>query len=46
MAEALLLASQRVLPSRLQQLGYKFSHADLPSALRAVLSAEARSARP
>ncbi len=39
MAEALLLASQRVLPSRLQQLGYKFSHADLPSALRAVLSA-------
>jgi uncharacterized protein len=39
MAEALLLASQRVLPSRLQQLGYKYSHSDLPSALRAVLSA-------
>ena len=41
MAEALLLASQRVLPSRLQQLGYKFQHRDLPSALAAVLSAEA-----
>src|SRR5712692_8955830 len=41
MAEALLLASQRVLPSRLQQLGYKFLHANLPSALAAVLSAEA-----
>jgi uncharacterized protein (TIGR01777 family) len=37
MAEALLLASQRVMPSRLQQLGYKFQHADLPSALGAVL---------
>ena len=41
MAEALLLASQRVLPTRLQQLGYKFQHRDLPSALAAVLSAEA-----
>ena len=41
MAEALLLASQRVLPSRLQQLGYKFLHSELPSALAAVLSAEA-----
>jgi uncharacterized protein (TIGR01777 family) len=38
MAEALLLASQRVMPSRLQQLGYKFQHADLPSALAALLS--------
>jgi NAD dependent epimerase/dehydratase family enzyme len=38
MAEALLLASQRVMPSRLQQLGYKFLHADLPSALGAVVS--------
>ena len=45
MAEALLLASQRVLPSRLQQLGHKFQHADLPSALAGVLSGEAAAAR-
>jgi uncharacterized protein len=38
MAEALLLASQRVMPSRLQQLGYRFVHATLPGALAAVLS--------
>jgi uncharacterized protein (TIGR01777 family) len=38
MAEALLLASQRVMPSRLQQLGHKFQHANLSSALAAVLS--------
>jgi uncharacterized protein (TIGR01777 family) len=37
LAEALLLSSQRVMPSRLQQLGHKFQHADLPSALAAVL---------
>jgi uncharacterized protein (TIGR01777 family) len=38
LAEALLLASQRVMPSRLQQLGHKFQHSDLSSALAAVLS--------
>jgi hypothetical protein len=38
MAEALLLASQRVMPSRLQQLGHKFQHPALPSALAALLS--------
>ena len=38
MAEALLLASQRVMPSRLQQLGHKFQHPALPSALAVVLS--------
>jgi hypothetical protein len=38
MAEALLLASQRVVPGRLQQLGYKFQHTDLAVALEAVLS--------
>lgn len=38
MAESLLLASQRVVPSRLQQLGHKFQHPTLPSALGAVLS--------
>ena len=47
MAEALLLASQRVMPTRLGQLGYKFQHPDLPSALAAVLheSSTATSAR-
>jgi uncharacterized protein len=47
MAEALLLASQRVVPTRLGQLGYKFQHSDLPSALEAVLndSRKATSAR-
>jgi hypothetical protein len=38
MAEALLLASQRVMPSRLEQLGYKFSQRDLSSALASVLA--------
>jgi uncharacterized protein (TIGR01777 family) len=37
MAEALLLASQRVMPSRLEQLGFRFSHRDLNSALASVL---------
>ena len=40
MAEALLLSSQRVMPSRLQQLGYRFLHASLPGALAAVLGNE------
>lgn len=38
MADALLLASQRAVPTRLQQLGYKFLHSELSSALAAVLS--------
>jgi uncharacterized protein len=38
MAEALLLASQRVVPSRLEQLGYRFAQRDLSSALAGVLA--------
>jgi len=38
MADALLLSSQRVLPQKLQQLGYVFHHPDLAAALRSVLS--------
>ncbi len=38
MAKALLLASQRVAPTRLEQLGYRFTHRDLGSALAAVLA--------
>jgi uncharacterized protein len=37
MADALLLSSQRVLPKKLESLGYRFLHADLKSALAAVL---------
>lgn len=37
MADALLLSSQRVLPQKLQQLGYSFQHPDLASALAAIL---------
>jgi len=38
MADALLLSSQRVVPRKLQQLGYRFLHPDLAVALAAVLS--------
>jgi uncharacterized protein (TIGR01777 family) len=38
MADALLLSSQRVLPQKLEKLGYQFLHADLNSALEAILS--------
>jgi uncharacterized protein len=38
MADALLLSSQRVAPQRLQQLGFRFQRADLPSALVALLA--------
>ena len=38
MAEALLLASQRVSPSRLEQLGHRFAERDLSAALASVLS--------
>jgi uncharacterized protein len=37
MADALLLSSQRVLPQKLEKFGYRFLHADLRSALDAVL---------
>lgn len=37
MADALLLSSQRVLPQRLQQLGYIFAHSDLAVALSDLL---------
>jgi uncharacterized protein len=37
MADALLLASQRVTPQRLASLGYTFHYADLPSGLGHVL---------
>jgi uncharacterized protein (TIGR01777 family) len=38
MADALLLSSQRVVPQVLERLGYGFLHADLTSALAAVLA--------
>jgi len=38
MADALLLSSQRVMPKKLQQLGYFFLHSELPAALNAVLA--------
>jgi NAD dependent epimerase/dehydratase family enzyme len=37
MADALLLASQRVEPARLRAAGYAFRHPDLEPALRALL---------
>jgi uncharacterized protein (TIGR01777 family) len=37
MADELLLASQRVMPERLQQTQYAFQHTDLPAALRHLL---------
>ncbi|HYL63926.1 MAG TPA: TIGR01777 family oxidoreductase [Candidatus Methylomirabilis sp.] len=39
MADALLLSSQRVIPQKLEQLGYQFQHQDLASALTAFLGA-------
>jgi uncharacterized protein (TIGR01777 family) len=38
MADALLLSSQRVAPRKLETLGYRFLHGELPSALAAVLA--------
>jgi hypothetical protein len=38
MADALLLSSQRVVPLRLEKLGYQFVRPDLGSALAAMLS--------
>lgn len=37
LADALLFASQRVLPARAEQLGYRWQHPQLEPALRAVL---------
>jgi uncharacterized protein len=36
-ADALLLSSQRVVPQRLQQLGYRFLHPELPATLNNIL---------
>ncbi len=38
LADVALLTSQRVLPKKLQELGYRFLHADLVAALSAVLT--------
>jgi len=38
LAEALLLASQRVTPARLEQLGHRFAHSELSLALASVLA--------
>jgi len=38
MADALLLSSQRVQPRSIEKLGYRFLHADLNSALAAILT--------
>ena len=38
MAEALLLSSQRVVPTRLEQFGFRFEHVRLASALETVLA--------
>jgi uncharacterized protein (TIGR01777 family) len=37
MADALLLVSQRIVPTKLQQMGYQFAHPDLATALEEVL---------
>ena len=37
MADALALGSQRAVPQKLEQSGYRYQHRDLESALRAVL---------
>jgi uncharacterized protein (TIGR01777 family) len=40
MADRTLLASARVMPTRLRSSGFRFEHADLPNALRHVLGRE------
>jgi hypothetical protein len=42
MADALLLASARVLPARLKDSGYKFQFPELENALRHALKTPAR----
>jgi uncharacterized protein (TIGR01777 family) len=46
MADATLLASTRVVPQRLLQLGFRFQHPTLEPALRAVLRREAGATFP
>jgi uncharacterized protein len=41
MAEALLLSSQRVLPSTLTRIGYRFAHPQLKAALKIILTGRA-----
>ncbi len=41
-ADALLLASQRVAPTRLNASGYRFRHPDLEEAIRSLLGVERR----
>jgi uncharacterized protein (TIGR01777 family) len=41
MGQALLLASARVVPRRLEEAGFRFRHPDLEGALRAVLAGDA-----
>ncbi len=41
MADALLLSSQRVLPKKLESLGYHFLDPDLPAALKNILNQNA-----
>ena len=40
MADEVLLASQQVIPKRLQEAGFKFEHADLTTALEAIIRGE------
>lgn len=42
MADALLLSSQRVLPTRLEKLGYNFQYADLSATFENVLKRDAK----
>ena len=42
MADAILLASTRVEPARLQEAGYQFSHPEIEEALRHVLKEQGR----
>jgi uncharacterized protein (TIGR01777 family) len=46
MADSTLLASTRVVPKRLLELGFQFQHADLEPALRHVLRKEAGATFP
>jgi NAD dependent epimerase/dehydratase family enzyme len=40
MADTALLSSQRMLPARLTESGYRFRHPELPEALRHLLGTE------
>ena len=43
MADALLLSSQRVLPKKLESLGYRFQHPDLKNTLAVLLNDSSKS---